>query len=672
MIDLNYQNMGINDRLHRAWLERPISKFRVESSDSLLGELARRSDTSSVVKEQSLAWEQQIKILQNLLSGYEGSIYFEFNVPRMGKRADVILIIGAVVFVVEFKVGEKAANRADLNQAWDYALDLKNFHEASHDAVIVPMLFPTGYKGGDLDIGKISADEVWEPVTVCHDTFGEALNHFLQLNSERQLIQNTWIESSYKPTPTIIEAARSMYSKHSVHEIIRSDAGARNISETSGHVEEVIENARKNHEKSICFVTGVPGAGKTLVGLNMATLHSDNEDVNHSVFLSGNGPLVSVLREALTRDEYSRRKEAGEKIRKGEVLEKVKAFIQNIHHFRDECLIDANKPPADHVVIFDESQRAWNQAKTADFMKRRKGIADFGRSEPDFLISCMDRHKDWAVIICLVGGGQEIHSGEAGISAWIQALEKSYPDWKVFVSDQLTEREYDAESSLKNLAKTHEVNFSRSLHLATSMRSFRAENVSSFVKCLLDNDSASAADHYAQLADKYPIVVTRDIKEAKAWLRDKARGNERVGMVASSKAQRLKPHAVDVRVDVNPIHYFLNDSEDTRSSYYLEDAATEFQIQGLELDWVLVNWDGDLRYSNNDWAFHQFRGSKWMNIHKEEHRMYLINAYRVLLTRARQGMAIFVPEGDDADPTRDRAFYDSTYAHLLSAGVREL
>jgi hypothetical protein len=284
----------------------------------------------------------------------------------------------------------------------------------------------------------------------------------------------------------------------------------------------------------------------------------------------------------------------------------------------------------------------------------------------------MDRHKDWAVIICLVGGGQEIHSGEAGISAWIQALAKSYPDWKVFVSDQLTEREYDAEVPLQDLAKTHEVNFSRSLHLATSMRSFRAENVSSFVKCLLDNDSASAADHYAQLADKYPIVVTRDIKEAKAWLRDKARGNERVGMVASSKAQRLKPHAVDVRVDVNPIHYFLNDSEDTRSSYYLEDAATEFQIQGLELDWVLVNWDGDLRYSNNDWAFHQFRGSKWMNIHKEEHRMYLINAYRVLLTRARQGMAIFVPEGDDADPTRDRAFYDSTYAHLLSAGVREL
>ena len=312
--------MASIDKLHRAWLERPISKFRVESSDSLLGELARRSDTSSVVKEQSLAWEQQIKILQNLLSGYEGSIYFEFNVPRMGKRADVILIIGAVVFVVEFKVGEKAANRADLNQAWDYALDLKNFHEASHDAVIVPMLFPTGYKGGDLDIGKISADEVWEPVTVCHDTFGEALNHFLQLNSERQLIQNTWIESSYKPTPTIIEAARSMYSKHSVHEIIRSDAGARNISETSGHVEEVIENARKNHEKSICFVTGVPGAGKTLVGLNMATLHSDNEDVNHSVFLSGNGPLVSVLREALTRDDYARRKDAGENIRKGEVM----------------------------------------------------------------------------------------------------------------------------------------------------------------------------------------------------------------------------------------------------------------------------------------------------------------------------------------------------------------
>ena len=664
--------MNTTDRLHRAWLERTISQFQNESSDSLLGELARRSDTSSIVKEQSLAWEQQINLLQGLLGEYEGQIYFEFNVPRMGKRADVILIIDAVVFVVEFKVGEKAVNRADLNQAWDYALDLKNFHEASHDAVIVPMLFPTGFEGGDLEIGKVSDDGVWEPVTVCRNTFGEALNYFLRLNDASAPISSSWIESSYKPTPTIIEAARSMYSQHSVHEIIRSDAGARNISETSSRVEDIIDCARKNHEKAICFVTGVPGAGKTLVGLNMATLHSQESDVDHSVFLSGNGPLVAVLREALTRDDYSRRKEAGESIRKGEVMEKVKAFIQNVHHFRDECLTDPNNPPADHVVIFDESQRAWNKAKTTDFMKRRKGIANFDRSEPDFLISCMDRHKDWAVIICLVGGGQEIHSGEAGIGAWIEALEKSYPDWQVFVSDQLSEREYDAQSSLEYLAKTHQVSYNRSLHLATSMRSFRAENVSSFVKCLLDNDSAGATNHFEELADKYPIVVSRDITAAKAWLRNKARGNERIGMVASSKAQRLKPHAIDVRVEVNPIHYFLNNCEDVRSSYYLEDAATEFQIQGLELDWVLVNWDGDLRYCENAWAYHQFRGAKWININKKENRTYLINAYRVLLTRARQGMAIFVPEGDDDDPTRDRSFYDSTYAHLKSAGLPEI
>jgi hypothetical protein len=210
------------------------------------------------------------------------------------------------------------------------------------------------------------------------------------------------------------------------------------------------------------------------------------------------------------------------------------------------------------------------------------------------------------------------------------------------------------------------------LHLATSIRSFRSENVSAFVKAVLDCDTASAKTLLGAIGTRYPIAVTRDLARAKAWIRAHARGSERSGLVASSQAQRLKPHAIDVRVNVDPVLWFLNDRHDTRSSYYLEDAATEFQVQGLELDWVCVSWDADLRRHAESWRFHSFRGHAWTTIHKEDRKRYLLNAYRVLLTRARQRMIIFVPPGDQSDPTRDPALYNETYEYLVGVGVAEI
>jgi hypothetical protein len=452
--------------------------------------------------------------------------------------------------------------------------------------------------------------------------------------------------------------------RHTVDAITRNDAGAKNLRVTSGRVEQIIEQARTQHEKAIVFVTGVPGAGKTLVGLNVATRRRTFGEAR-AVFLSGNGPLVAVLQEALTRDEFRRQKGG---TRKGVIRQQVKPFIQNVHHFRDDG-VRSSAPPFDHVVIFDEAQRAWNREKTADFMKRRKGRADFAHSESEFLISYLDRHHSWAVIVCLVGGGQEIHTGEAGITAWLDAIGRQFPHWRTYVSPDLSGSEYAAAALIDSLESSIPLERDSRLHLNTSMRSFRSERVSAFVTALLDCDRSSARETLRQVMMRYPIVVTRDLATAKGWVRAQARGSEQYGLVASSQAMRLKPHAIDVRVSVNPIHWFLSEPSDTRSSYYLEDAATEFQVQGLEVDWACVSWDADLRLIDGGWRYHSFRGDVWTNVRRPDRQRYLLNAYRVLLTRARQGMAIFVPPGDPNDATRLPTFYDGTFEYLRNLGV---
>jgi hypothetical protein len=624
----------------------------------------------SLIPTQRDAWLAQIDFLQAEVKGFPGSIFFEFNIPRMGRRIDVVLVIGPVIFAIEFKVGEKTFDRSAIDQVWDYGLDLKNFHEASHNASIIPILIATEAMECPPVEVQADPDKLYRPLVVDPQSFRDVLESAVTAVSGPPVDANAWARASYHPTPTIVEAARALYAQHSVEAIARFDAGAQNLHVTSRRIEELVDEAQAKGCKRICLVTGVPGAGKTLVGLNLAT-RREVDQPTHAVFLSGNGPLVAVLREALTRDEVARRKTQGEKVRKGKVGESVKAFIQNVHHFRDDALIDPG-PPIEHVVIFDEAQRAWNLKQTASFMLRKKRRPGFSHSEPEFLISYMDRRKDWAVIVCLVGGRQEINTGEAGIDAWLDAVNRSFADWEMFISSRLTDSEYAAGRVLDIVRQRARTHFDDSLHLAVSMRSFRAENVSAFVKALLDCDKAEAKKAFAELAQRYPIAITRDLNVAKQWIRSHARGTERYGLVASSKAMRLKPHAIDIRVSVDPVHYFLNDRGDTRSSYYLEDAATEFQVQGLELDWVCVNWDGDFRFTGSDWSYHDFRGDRWCNIANPDNRVYLRNAYRVLLTRARQGMVLFVPPGDINDPTRSPTFYDLTFNYLKDLGISEI
>jgi hypothetical protein len=622
----------------------------------------------AVLPTQRDAWLSQIEFLKSHLAGLNGSVFMEFSIPRMGRRVDTVILTGPLVFVVEFKVGDAEFDRAAVEQVWDYALDLKNFHEASHFVPIVPILIPTGATSSPPPELCADIDNVYRPLRVHPARFRTSLDLALASINGAVIDAEGWLRAPYRPTPTIIEAARALYAQHSVEAIARYDAGAENLRVTSHRIGELVEEAKTHKRRLICFLTGVPGAGKTLVGLNIATERRDLDEPTHAVFLSGNGPLVAVLREALTRDEVSRRKSQGGRVRKTEVGESVKAFIQNVHHFRDDLLIDRG-PPDEHVAIFDEAQRAWTLEQTANFMQRRKKRPGFSQSEPEFLISCMDRHADWAVVVCLVGGGQEINTGEAGIDSWIEAANTKFPDWHLHISSRLTDAEYGAGGALDKVRQRTNAHFDDCLHLAVSMRSFRAESVSHFVKALLDCDKAAARDTFAGLVDRYPVVITRDLRQAKRWLRNHARGSERYGMVASSKAQRLKPDAIDIRVEVDPVHWFLDDKDDTRSIFYLEDAATEFQVQGLELDWIGVAWDGDLRFSESGWTHHSFRGSRWCRVAEAENRRYLLSAYRVLLTRARQGMVIYVPSGDTSDPTRSPDFYQPTYEYLAGLGI---
>ena len=655
--------------LERAYYHSSLSTFLSTSDEEIVGRLSLRSELA-LEQSQRNAWLEELRILRNAVQGLDGHILLEYSIPRMGRRADAVLLFPRTVVVVEFKIGETHYAAHAIDQAFDYGLDLKNFQKQSHDKSVVPVLVATNAPVRPMVLER-HLDGLFSPVCANAEGFADLLGEIIEQAAGPAIAPGAWLDSVYCPTPTIVEAAQALYQGHEVEEISRSEAGAENLTRTADAIANIIAESRASGTKSICFVTGVPGAGKTLAGLNIANSWHDPEEGEHAVFLSGNGPLVDVLREALARDDVARAKISGERLTKSTALSKVRAFVQNIHHFRDDA-IATNAPPVERVTIFDEAQRAWDLKQTAAFMRSRKGIPDFGMSEPEFLISVLDRHDGWATIVCLVGGGQEINTGEAGLAEWFRVLRDIHTEWSVLISNDLTDSEYTDVLTHEVLAEVQRLEERPDLHLATSVRSFRAEGVSSFVKAVLDCRPAEAQDLLAEVIQTYPIHITRDLSLAKAWLTQKARGTERYGIIASSEAQRLRPFGINVRAKIDPRYWFLNDKNDIRSSFYLEDVASEFQIQGLELDWTCVAWDGDLRYNADGWEYHCFRGTRWRAIRNEGNQRYLRNAYRVLLTRARQGMVIFVPRGSSDDHTRCHGIYDRTYRYLRQIGISEL
>ena len=683
----------------RYYYSDTISDFMEKEEFEIVGELTL-AYSHTINDETKRSWLDEIRVLRSVLNKYRnrGSVYFEYNIPRMGRRADVIALIDDIVFVIEFKTINSKFTHEAVIQVWDYALDLKNFQEGSRNRKMVPILVAPTEKDKNcvMELSHFE-DLVYRPMQVNEERLNDAIDCVLaEIGTEVVFSPSkdyAWAKSGYEPTPTIIEAAIALYEENTVEDITKHDG---NIDETSKCLENIIKECRENKHKGICFVTGVPGAGKTLIGLQTAI--SQFEQNEKAVYLSGNFPLVEVLQEALSRDYVRRSKEKGERCTKAEAKSKVKAFIQMIHHYRDFYLegtkvvngkilpiegyfqshTDRSYIPAEHVAIFDEAQRAWTKEELVRFMKEKKSIKDFPYSEPEYLMSCMDRQTDWGLVVCLIGGGQEINKGEAGISEWIASLNRSFNDWHVYMSDKLTEKEYADGKTLELLSiDNSHVHIEPSLHLSVSMRSFRAEKVSLFVHQLLSLQKEDAALTLKELQN-YPIVLTRSLDDAKQWLKSHARGSERYGILASSRAERLKAISINVRYQPDFVHWFLEDASDIRSSNALEDTLTEFKVQGLEIDWACVAWDADLRLNKNHtkWEHYQLRsGTKWQNINKPINREYQINAYRVLLTRARQGMVLVVPNGDygvPPDETRKPEWYDGIYNYLKEIGIKEI
>ncbi len=673
----------------RCLFESNIETFLDMDSMTVLGELCTNyhGDAPTTTRE---AWLGEIDLLQRVLIPWkvsDGRIIFEYDIPRLGKRIDVVLLLKGIIFCLEFKVGESNILECDVDQVLDYALDLKNFHKYSQDKLIAPILIATKHAGfTSLIQSSVYDDRVVNPLVTGASNVVEVISQVLQQYPNEAPVNPNWIISPYAPTPTIIEAARTLYESHSVENITRHEADEVSTDKTISYILDVIHASKQKGEKSICFVTGVPGAGKTLVGLDVAvkqTYQGSDKPVDDegAVYLSGNGPLVAVLNEALAKDNYAKCKERGEEKKLSDSRREVGKFIQIIHRYRDNMLAKIKNPvengileidpqkaisvkgngygEVEHVAIFDEAQRSWTHKRLADYLKRggtygnKLKVPNFPVSEASFLIWSLDQREDWATIICLVGGGQEINTGEAGITEWIKSLNESFRHWKIYISPQLTEPEYAEGKVNELLAENNNVTFSESLHLGVSLRSFRAEKLSAFVHALLDIDP-KASSIYAEIKDNYPIYLTRDMEKARRWLHEKVRGTERTGVLITKESARYKPLGIHVLQsgDENAVHWFLEDKKDTRSSNYLEDAATEIQVQGLELDFTCLLWDADMRYDNGKWRYYRFnRNTEWGELipnseSKQDTMKYMLNAYRVLLTRARAGMIICVPEGN--------------------------
>lgn len=705
---------------NRCLYSASFGEFMNSKPLTILGALHNNyhGDTPTTTDE---AWMGEITIMQQVLIPWKeehGQIIFEYDIPRLGKRIDVVLLLRGLIFCLEFKVGKQDDFQADIEQVMDYALDLKNFHLFSHNRTIVPILIPTKFKTFTTEFRpSVYHDDIYNPMISGEEHLQELIMKVLEHSKayiDEEPIEN-WLISPYAPTPTIIEAARTLYENHSVEEITRHEADKVSTDTTINYILQVIQQSKEKNSKSICFVTGVPGAGKTLVGLDVAIkqTYKDGEfdKENGAVYLSGNGPLVAVLTEALARDNQCKCSQRGEKKNLSDSRREVSEFIQIIHRYRDNMLAKIKNPvengeleidpgkavklqktgygEVEHVAIFDEAQRSWTHKRIADYLKRggtygnKLKVPNFPMSEAEFLIWSLDQREDWAVIICLVGGGQEINTGEAGITEWIKALNNKFKHWNVYISNKLTDPEY-AEGRVNELLKENKkVSFSDSLHLAVSLRSFRAETLSAFIHSLL-SFAPDAQSLYQDVRNKkYPIILTRDMEKARQWLRKKARGTQQTGVLVTKVAARFKPLAVNILAqgDENAVHWFLEDKTDIRSSNYLEDAATEIQVQGLELDFACVLWDADMRCENGQWTYYKFNGkNKWIPERNVESQKYMLNAYRVLLTRARQGIIICVPfgnsnktpEGFNEDPTRLPAFYDGTYKYLKSLGIEEI
>ena len=642
-------------------------------SQSVIGALtehAAQRPTNALEALQVHAWRESLDWLKAAGSGLIAqpelglpTVCLEFEIPRRGGRIDAVLLLRDLVFVIEFKAtrADKEAQR----QAEDYGLELLDFHEASAGRRILPIVCA---KDAKLAIGKLNGSFVVAEVSCCRpedlsSTVVALFELYHEPASERsELLLMQWLSAPYAPTPTIIEAARALYAGHGVSALSQSEASREHLERSFAAIKRTMDRAFQRHENTIIFLTGIPGAGKTLAGMNV--VHHSPELIK-AAFLSGNGPLVSVLQEVLAEDLAKRTN-----VTRAEGRRRTRTLVQNVHRWLDEYVeAQPSVEPLERVVVFDEAQRAWNREQSMRKFQR-------DQSEPEMMLEVMGRRSDGGVIVALVGGGQEINTGEAGLSEWGRALLDRFPDWRIAVSPQLLAGDPSTAGSClfqnREQVPKERITEIADLHLQVSQRSFRSTSLTKLVEAVLAGDWRHAALQMEAMSQHYPIVLTRDLEVAREWLRKQSRGNRTRGILASSGARRLRQYGISVAERVKEVDWFLKPAEDVRSSDFLELALSEFGVQGLELDWACVAWGGDLTPQNDQWDLRRFRGTRWEAVHNEQARAYVLNRYRVLLTRAREGMVLWIPPGDPRDPSRDPKRFNAVEDFLRDCGVRSI
>jgi len=668
-----------------AYYQSGLEAFVRENPSTILWKLAQANAASRfpLTPQAIEAWHAQLPILTAGISellrarpeSRDWSILLEYPIPIVGKRIDAVVLAHNLIIVIETKTG--ASQTSAERQVDDYALNLACFHEYSANRTIVPLVVTNAPVAASarsefpslIEKSRLAAE------SNLGQTLTKICEEYVRLDAP-QINFDGWNQGRFRPIPPIIDAAVALYSGMDVFEIEHACAARESLKETTDTLVQTVLEARARGQKVICFTTGVPGAGKTLVGLN--TVHRQ-EVKDFSSFLSGNGPLVKVIQEALVRDVVERSKHQAQRTTRRRAELEVQTFVHNVHRFADQYYGEGRREPAQNVIVFDEAQRAWD----AEENRRAKRPQV---SEPEMMLEVMDRRTDWAVIVALIGGGQEIHRGEAGLSEWGRALAR-FPKWKIYASPQTLRSDSAVGFRLFENPDPNPERITQleALHLTVSTRSIRAERISDWVDAVLSGQSHEAAK-IARGIDAKPLIA-RKLNDVRAWLNDNRRGRTRTGLVASSSAARLRVDGLEPTFDFHQRfeweHWFLDIHEcsaatcdhkycnDVRASSKLEVAATQFEIQGLELDWVGLCWGEDLTWDGSEWVCRRFNNKHWKPIspNDQRRRAYLINGYRVLLTRARQGMAIYVPEPEVSDKSRLRRQLDDTANYLISCGA---
>lgn len=656
----------------RASLRISLAEFLDFPEDAALGRLNRATLADAHATNftaQQGAWLVQLRLLREVAAAVmsrrpeAGGWYLllEYRIPRRSKRIDCVVLTGSAVLVIEFKVGAQHADRAARWQAEDYMLDLRDFHAGSRDITLRAAVVPTAMTDQPTDFAEAVA--VLRPMDLA--AWLEA--HAGQPKTANQV--EKWDVAGYSPSPTIIDATRRLFAGHSVAAL--SHHYADNLHGTVDAIARGVADARARRERLVCFVTGVPGAGKTLAGLEaVQRIEAESAGEEGASFLSGNGPLVKVLQEAIARDAARRSDPRGTRTTKEEALRRAKKLVQNVHEFVREHGIDhPDEPFADTVIAYDEAQRAWDADAVERFHKRALG------SEASLILDVMGRRPGWGAVIAIVGEGQEINRGEAGLAEWGRSLGDSPHSWRVLASPAVLGTDGQPGRLFPNGVPSNLViQASSHMHLSVSVRSPRAQHVANWVQAVLSLKPTDAVAHAAGMRG-FRLAFTRSLQNARAWLHDASHGDRRPGLLASSGAQRHRAYGLEMDSSFHRgfpyADWFLNPPGDVRSSFQLEVALTEFECQGLELDFVGLCWGDDLTpvESSDSWDARDFRGSKWTTVRDVQRIRYLINKYRVLMTRAREGMVIWVPRGDPADPTREPDRLNRMADLLAASGV---